>query len=61
MLSANFKRCAGISPYCLAMTEFNCCRIGMECEYRDKDVSEFNYCQIGMESEADPTGKDKDS
>ena len=39
------------------MTEFNCCGIGMEHEYRDKDVSEFNYC----EKEAGPAGKDKDS
>ena len=63
MFNADFKRCAGnsVSPYCLGMTEFNCCGIGMEHEYRDKDVSEFNYCEKGMESEADPAGKGKDS
>ena len=43
------------------MTEFNCCGIGMEREYTDKDVSEFYYCEKGMESEADPAGKDKNS
>ena len=46
MLKADFKHCA----------EFNCCGIGMEHEYRDKDVSEFNYCEKGIESEADPAG-----
>ena len=60
MLNADFKCCAGNSPYCLGMTEFNCCGIGMEHEYRDKDVSEFNYCEKGIESEADPAGKGKD-
>ena len=40
----------------LEMTEFNCCGMGMEHEYRDKDVSEFNCREKGMESEADPAG-----
>ena len=43
------------------MAEFNCCGIGMEHEYRDKDVSEFNCREKGMESEADPAGVKTDS